>query len=68
MGRVKKGGKFDCIKKVVKWASESPQRGILNYNEDQVVVSKIFNSKSYSSIVDAGAGIAINNHAVKFIS
>lgn len=45
MGRVKKAGKFDYIKKMVKRASESPQRGILSYNEDQVV-SKNFNSKS----------------------
>lgn len=53
MGRVKKAGKYDNIKKGVKQASESPRRGTLNYSEEQVV-SKIFNSNSYSSIVDAG--------------
>lgn len=66
-GKSEESGKYDYIKKVVKQVSESPQRGILNYTEDQVV-STNFNSNSYSFIVDAGAGIAINNHVVKLIS
>lgn len=63
-GKSEGSGKYDYLKKVVKQASESPQRGILNYTEDQIV-STNFNSNSYSSIADAGAGIAIDDDVVK---
>ncbi|OBS65599.1 hypothetical protein A6R68_05860, partial [Neotoma lepida] len=59
--------KYDYIKKVVTQASESPLRGILDYTKGQVV-SRNFNSDSYSSVFDAGAGIALNDHVVKLIS
>jgi glyceraldehyde 3-phosphate dehydrogenase len=52
---------------VVKQASEGPIKGILSYNEDQVV-SCNFNSNFHSSIFDAGTGIALNDNFVKLIS
>jgi len=66
--RLEKGASYDEIKKVVKAASESgPLKGILAYTEDQVVSSD-FNTSSYSSIFDAGAGISLSNNFVKLVS
>ncbi|MEQ2204402.1 hypothetical protein XENOCAPTIV_012716 [Xenoophorus captivus] len=65
--RLEKPAKYEDIKKVVKAAAGGALKGILGYTEDQVV-STDFNGDSHSSIFDAGAGIALNNHFVKLVS
>ncbi|TNN51909.1 Glyceraldehyde-3-phosphate dehydrogenase [Liparis tanakae] len=58
---------YEDIKKVVKAAAEGPMKGILAYTDHQVVSSD-FNGDCHSSIFDAGAGIALNDHFVKLVS
>ncbi|XP_004607064.1 glyceraldehyde-3-phosphate dehydrogenase-like [Sorex araneus] len=65
--RLEKGAKYDEIKKAVKQAAKGPLKGILGYTNEQVVSSD-FNSNTYSSTFDAGAGVALNDHFVKLIS
>ncbi|ELW50364.1 Glyceraldehyde-3-phosphate dehydrogenase [Tupaia chinensis] len=65
--RLEKAAKYNDIKKVVKEESQGPLRGLLGYTKDQVVPCD-FNSNSHSFTFDAGAGIALTDHSVKFIS
>jgi glyceraldehyde 3-phosphate dehydrogenase len=65
--RLEKGASYDEIKKVVKAAADGPLKGILFYTEDEVV-STDFNTSSYSSVFDAKAGIALNDHFVKLVA
>merc|ERR1712212_772563 len=65
--RLEKPAKYEDIKKVVKAAAEGPMKGFLAYTDHQVV-STDFNGDSHSSIFDAGAGIALNDHFVKLVS
>ncbi|XP_034508628.1 glyceraldehyde-3-phosphate dehydrogenase [Ambystoma mexicanum] len=65
--RLEKAASYDEIKKVVKAAADGPMKGILGYTEEQVVSSD-FNGDNHSSIFDAGAGIALNDHFVKLVS
>ncbi|XP_033959328.1 glyceraldehyde-3-phosphate dehydrogenase [Pseudochaenichthys georgianus] len=65
--RLEKPATYEDIKKVVKAAADGPMKGILGYTEDQVV-STDFNGDLRSSIFDAGAGIALNDHFVKLVA
>jgi glyceraldehyde-3-phosphate dehydrogenase type I len=65
--RLQKGASYDEIKAAVKAASEGPMKGILGYTDEQVVSSD-FITDDHSSVFDARAGIALNEHFVKLIS
>jgi len=65
--RLGKQANYEDIKRAVKAASMGPMRGILGYTED-AVVSTDFNGDTHSSIFDASAGIALNDHFVKLVS
>ncbi|XP_077226607.1 glyceraldehyde-3-phosphate dehydrogenase, cytosolic-like [Tasmannia lanceolata] len=65
--RLEKGASYDQIKAVVKAESEGKMKGILGYTEDDVV-STDFVGDSRSSIFDAKAGIALNEHFVKLVA
>lgn len=65
--RLAKPAPYDQIKQKVKEAAAGPMKGILDYTEDQVV-SCDFTSDTHSSIFDADAGLALNDHFVKLIS
>uniref|UniRef100_UPI00358F4A68 glyceraldehyde-3-phosphate dehydrogenase n=1 Tax=Myxine glutinosa TaxID=7769 RepID=UPI00358F4A68 len=65
--RLEKPGSYDAIKAKIKAAAEGPMKGYLGYTEEQVVSSD-FNGDCRSSIFDAGAGIALNDHFVKLVS
>jgi glyceraldehyde 3-phosphate dehydrogenase len=58
---------YDAIMKVLQSASENEMKGILGYTED-LVVSQDFVSDSRTSIVDAKAGIGLNNTFFKIVS
>jgi len=65
--RLKKSASYDDIKAAVKAAAEGPLKGIVGYEEDELVSSD-FIGDSRSSIFDAKAGIPLNNNFVKLIS
>merc|ERR1712183_746139 len=65
--RLEKPAKYEEIVAAIKKASEGPMHGFLGYTEDQVV-STDFNSDGRSSIFDANACIALNDHFVKLVS
>lgn len=65
--RLEKPATYEQIKAAVRSAAEGPLRGILAYTEDEVV-SNDFVGDRHSSIFDAKAGIALNEHFVKVIA
>ncbi|KAF9886458.1 hypothetical protein FE257_011363 [Aspergillus nanangensis] len=66
--RLEKATTYEQIKQTIKAASESPElKGILGYTEDEIVSSDL-NGDNHSSIFDAKAGIALNEHFVKLVS
>ncbi|KNG91571.1 glyceraldehyde-3-phosphate dehydrogenase, partial [Aspergillus nomiae NRRL 13137] len=62
--RTEKAVSYEDIKKTIKAASES---GILGYTEDDIVSSDLCGD-AHSSIFDAKAGIALNDHFIKLVS
>src|SRR5882672_7508425 len=65
--RLEKPASYDQIKAAMKEASEGEMKGILGYTEDDVV-SQDFLGDARTSIFDAKAGIALNDHFVKVVS
>ena len=64
--RLEKPATYDQIKEVVKRACENEMKGIMDYTEDDVV-STDFLTDPHTSIFDAKAGIALNDHFVKLV-
>ena len=66
--RLEKAATYDEIKAAMKAASESDRfKGIIGYT-DEKVVSMDFRSDPRTSIFDADAGIALNDHFVKLVA
>jgi glyceraldehyde 3-phosphate dehydrogenase len=65
--RLEKAASYDQVKAAMKEASEGELKGILGYTEDEVV-SQDFLGDARTSIFDAKAGIALNDHFVKVVS
>lgn len=65
--RLEKPASYDAIKAAIKDASEGDLKGIMGYTEDEVVSSD-FIGDPRTSIFDAKAGIALNDHFVKVVS
>jgi glyceraldehyde 3-phosphate dehydrogenase len=65
--RLAKPATYEQIKTAMKEASEGELKGILGYTEDDVV-SQDFLGDSRTSIFDAKAGIALNDHFVKVVA
>ena len=65
--KLSKSTSYDEICSAMKSASEGPLKGVLGYTEDDVVSSDFIGSP-FSSIFDAGAGIALNEKFFKLIS
>ncbi len=65
--KLAKPASYEVIKQKLKEASEGPMRGILGYTED-AVVSSDFLTDPRTSIVDAKAGISLNDRFVKLVS
>jgi glyceraldehyde 3-phosphate dehydrogenase len=65
--KLSKSTSYEEICAAMKSASEGPLKGVLGYTEDDVVSSDFIGSP-FSSIFDAGAGIALNDTFFKLIS
>ena len=65
--RLEKAATYEQIKQAMKDASEGELKGILRYTEDEVVSSD-FIGETCTSVFDAKAGIALNDHFVKVVA
>lgn len=65
--RLEKPATYEQVKAAIKEESEGKLKGILGYTEDDLV-STDFVGDSRSSIFDAKAGIALNEHFIKFVA
>jgi len=64
---IEKPASYDDVKAAMKKASEGELKGILAYSEDDLVSTDLIGD-SHSSIFDAKAGIALNDHFIKLVS
>ena len=65
--RLEKAATYAEICAAMKAASEGPMKGVLEYVDDEVVSSD-FRTDPHTSIFDAQAGIALNDHFVKLVA
>ncbi len=65
--RLSRSTSYEEICQAMRAAANGPMKGILCYCDEQVVSSDFIGS-SYSSIFDAGAGIALNDRFFKLIA
>ena len=65
--RLEKAATYAEICAAMKAASEGPMKGVLEYVDDEVVSSD-FRTDAHTSIFDAKAGIALNDHFVKLVA
>merc|ERR1711862_771258 len=65
--RIEKPAKYADIVAAIKEACAGDMKGVLDWTEDEVVSTDFVSCKS-SSIVDVGAGIALNDNFVKLVS
>jgi len=65
--RIEKGASYEEIMATLKSASEGSLKGILGYTEE-AVVSSDFIGEACTSVVDADAGISLNDNFVKLVS
>ncbi len=65
--RLERPAKLAAICEAMQQAAQGPLKGILKYTED-AVVSQDFLHDAHTSIFDAGASIALNEHFVKLVS
>ena len=65
--RLEKAATYDEICAAVKAAAEGPMAGIVEYVDDEVVSSD-FITDPHTSIFDAKAGLALNDHLVKLMA
>ena len=65
--RLEKPATYAEICAAMKAASEGPMKGVLEYVDDEVVSSD-FRTDAHTSIFDAKAGIALNDHFVKLVA
>lgn len=65
--KLAKGAKYEEIVSALKKAADGEMKGVLSYT-DLPLVSTDFVHNSHSSVVDIGAGIALNDTFVKIVS
>jgi len=65
--RLKTAANYNTIKAAVKAASEGPMKGIIGYEEDELVSSD-FIGDARSCIFDVKAGISLNDNFVKLVA
>jgi len=65
--RLKKEASYNDIKAAIKAASLGPLKGIIGYEEDELVSSD-FIGDTRSCIFDVHAGISLNSHFVKLVA